>query len=39
MQGYPGCAGYQTLISLGVIWDKGFKIIETNYFVGVNDEL
>lgn len=39
MQGYPGCAGYQNLISLGVTWDKGFKIIETNYFVGVNDEL
>jgi hypothetical protein len=39
MQGYPGCAGYQTLISLGVTWDKYFKIIETNYFVGVNDEL
>jgi hypothetical protein len=39
MQGYPGCAGYQDLISLGVIWDKGFKIIEINYFVGVNDEL
>lgn len=39
MQGYPGCAGYQNLISLGVVWDKGFKIIETNYFVGVNDEL
>jgi hypothetical protein len=39
MQGYPGCAGYQSLISLGVIWDKGFQIIETNYFVGVNDEL
>jgi hypothetical protein len=39
MQGYPGCSGYQELVSLGVIWDNHFKIIETNYFVGVKDEL
>ena len=39
MQGYPGCAGYQDLVSLGVAWNNGFKILETNYFVGVNNEL
>ena len=42
MQGYPGNAGYQTLISLYVGWDKDrrqFTINESTYFVGVGDEL
>lgn len=42
MQGYPGNAGYQTLVSLHVVWNKNlrqFTIAESNYFVGVDNEL
>ncbi len=42
MQGYPGCAGYQDLVSLCVAWDRQsrqFKILESTYFVGVDNEL
>ena len=40
MQGYPGCIAYQDLVSLGVAWrNNSFKILETTYFVGVNNEL